>query len=91
MRLRAGAPHSTPARFPRKEKDGSGARTEAATLHGTAHWKLETGNWKREEQVVEVVRDAPGQLADPFDLLRLQQLCLELRASWLCDSAHRQW
>ena len=32
------------------------------------------------QQIVEIVRDAAGQLADGFHLLRLTQLCLELQA-----------
>ena len=32
------------------------------------------------QQIVEIVRDAAGKLADGFHLLRLTQLCLELQA-----------
>ena len=32
------------------------------------------------QQIVEIVRDAAGKLADGFHLLRLTQLCLELKA-----------
>ncbi len=42
------------------------------------------------EQVVEVVRDAAGQLADGFHLLRLAKLRLELRAVVLDAQLHYQ-
>jgi hypothetical protein len=49
-----------------------GGRCRAGLLHGQRDVAQD-----RDEDVVEVVRDAPGEDADRLELLRLQQLLLD--------------
>src|SRR6185312_4780963 len=43
----------------------------------------------RHQRVVQIMRDAAGERAERFELLRMQQLALEFAFAYLCDNALR--